>query len=285
VTQPVRVRYTMPWSDQRRPLGRHVNHDPRSLRFAHPVLPRSALAPQRWPRRCPVLDQGDLGSCTGNAAAGWVGTDNAARQGRSDVTEDLAVQLYKAATRLDGFDGEYPPTDSGSDGVSVTKALQQVGYVTGYTHGFTLAALATALQTGPALIGIPWYESMFTPDSDGRIPVVVESGLAGGHELIVDQYEPGTTPTLDRYRITNSWGQDWGTGGRGYFTGGWLRILLAEGGDVTIPAAAPAPTPTPAVDADRNLAAVLHSWVVERHTGGNAVTARAAKTWLNAKGL
>lgn len=288
MTQPDRVRYLLPWTDDRPRLGRgrHVNHDPRSLRFAHPVLPRAALAAQHWTRRCPVLDQGSIGSCTGQAAAGWIGTDNAARQGRADVTEDLAVQLYEAATRLDPYDGAYPPDDTGSDGVSVTKALQQAGYVTSYTHGFSLQALATALQTGPALIGVSWYESQFDPAADGAIRVDPTSGLAGGHELVVDSYEPGPTSARDRYWVTNSWGQGWGRSGRAYFTGADLAALLSDDGDVTVPAAVvtPAPTPAPA-DADATFATALRPWVAERHTGANARTATAAKSWLAAKGL
>jgi hypothetical protein len=286
VTQPSGTRYTLPWSDDRPRLGRHVNHDPRSLRYPHPVLPRSAIASQHWTRRCPVLDQGDLGSCTGQAAAGWIGTDNTIRQGRADVTEDLAVQLYEAATRLDSFDGEYPPTDSGSDGVSVTKALQRAGYVTAYTHGFSLRALDTALQVGPALIGIPWYQSQFDPASDGRIRVDTTSGLAGGHELIVDQVVATTAGVVTQYWVTNSWSQDWGVGGRGYFTAADLATLLADDGDVTVPAALTAPGPSPApVDADATFAAALHPWVATHHIGANGRAAAAARTWLAAKDL
>lgn len=265
-------------------FGRHVQHDPRSLRYAHGVMPRSALVAQSWTRRCGVLDQGSLGSCCGNAAAGWVGTDNATRQGFRTVDEDLALKLYHLATQVDEFDGEYPPTDTGSSGIGAAKALQEAGFISGYTHGFTLQALASALQLGPALIGIPWYQDMFEPAADGRIHVDRSTGLAGGHELVVDQYEPGPDDNRDRYWITNSWGQGWGAGGRGYFTGNDLAILLREDGDVTVPTPVTAPAPAP-TDADQTLATALHPWVDHRHTGANAAAARAARVWLNVKGL
>src|SRR5690349_3550882 len=65
-----RVTYVRP-ADPR--LGRHVNHDPRSRRF--PV--RTAPVPLRTvehERHVGVFQQGDLGSCTGNAALGCMAT-------------------------------------------------------------------------------------------------------------------------------------------------------------------------------------------------------------------
>lgn len=272
----------IPATDPR--LKRHVQHDDRSLAFAAPVIPRSALQPQHWPRRCAVLDQGSIGSCTGQAAAGWLGTDNAARPGRADVTEATALDLYHWATVLDDFDGTYPPTDTGSSGLGAAKALQHEGDCTGYTHAFVLAALNTALQTGPVLAGTVWHESMFDPGSDGRIPVDTRSAVAGGHEYLIDGYEPRSGPD-DRYWITNSWGTGWAQQGRAWFTGADLAALLADDGDVTVPAAAVV-TPQP-VDADHAFAAALrqYGWVTARHTGGNAYVATQGRAWLAAKGL
>ena len=276
-------RRLIPSTDPR--LNRHVEHDDRSLAFAAPVIPRSAIQAHHWPRRCVVLDQLRIGSCVGNAFAGWVGTDNAVRQGRADVTEDTALDLYRRATRLDEFDGQWEPDDTGSSGLGGAKALQQAGYATSYTHAFALAALATALQSGPALIGVAWYQSMYDPAPDGRISVDPRSALAGGHELIVDTFEPLTGPD-DRYWITNSWSVSWAQEGRAYFTSADLATLLADDGDVTVPAALATPAPVPQ-DADTVFAAQLHAggWLSNRHTGANADVARAAKTWLTAKGL
>jgi hypothetical protein len=268
----------IPATDPR--LKRHVEHDDRSLAFAAPVLPRSALQPQQWTRRCPVFDQGSLGSCCGEAAAGWVGTDNAARPGHPGIDQTTAEDLYHLATTLDEFDGTWRPDDTGSSGLGAAKALKAAGYITGYTHAFTLRALATALQTGPALIGILWYQSMFDPHADGRIPVNTASGLAGGHELCVDGYTPMTDPASDRYWLTNSWGTGWGVDGRAYFTGADLALLLADDGDVTIPAAAAVPA-----GADGAFAAALRPWVAQRHCGSNRRAADAAQVWLTAKEL
>ncbi len=269
------------------PLGRHVQLDPRSLAFAGPVLPRSVIQSVTWTRRCPVLDQGQLGSCTGDAAAGWVGTDNAARPGQPGIDQTTAEDLYHLATTLDEFPGVWRPDDSGSSGLGAVKALKAAGYIGAYTHAFSLAALATALQSGPALIGVPWYNSSFDPAGDGRIPVDTSTGLAGGHELCVDAYER-RNGVDDRYWVTNSWGESWGVAGRAYFTALDLALLLTDDGDVTVPTPAAAPTPPlPPLDADAVFAGQLRAggWLTNRHTGENAAVARAAKTWLTDRGL
>ena len=230
-----------------RGLGRHIQHDPRSLEFAAPVLPRSALRSVRWTRRAPVFDQGQTSSCTGNAAAGWVVTDNAARPGQTEVAgrtvdESYALEVvYHLATELDEFAGEYPPDDEGSSGLGAAKALRTLGLCSSYTHAFTLQALESALQSGPVLVGVTWYNSMFDPATDGVVPVVPSSGQAGGHELCVDELDL----ERDRVGFTNSWGDGWGVGGRGYFRLADLSVLLADGGDVTVPAAPAVPGPTP----------------------------------------
>lgn len=248
-------------------LGRQVEHDPRSLAYAHGVLPKSAIQSVDWQRRAPILDQGQLGSCTGNAAAGLLGTDNNAEHGATTVTitaagaaasqgifaageytvdEQFAVDLYELATRLDSIPGQYPPTDTGSSGLGVAKALQALGLASGYSHGFSLQALQSALQSGPILIGIEWLNSMFTPDSSGLIPVDRSSGVAGGHELCLSAYDQAA----GRYRVDNSWGTSWGVAGSGWLAEADLSWLLSQQGDVTVPQlvsipAPPAPAPSP----------------------------------------
>lgn len=233
-------------------LGRHVEHDPASLAYAAPVLPKSALRSVEWTRRILVLDQGQLGSCTGNAATGALGTDSAGRTAQTSVTisaagaaasrgrfaagrhlldEGFARSLYSLATELDSVPGAFPPEDTGSSGLGVAKALRALGLAAGYRHAFHLQALTSALQTSPVIIGIPWLQSMFEPGTDGRLTVDPASGVAGGHEVEIAQYDA----TNGEYWITNSWGISWGQQGRAYLTAADLRWLLAQHGDVTIP--------------------------------------------------
>jgi hypothetical protein len=265
-------------------LGRHVHHDPRSLAYAHGVLPKSVIKSVEWARRIPILDQGNLGSCTGNAGTGVLGTDSAGRTATTSVTisaagaaashglftagshvldEVFAVSLYSLATILDTFAGQYPPTDTGSSGLGVAKALKALGLAGSYSHAFSIAALNSALQAGPVMIGIEWLKSMFDTATDGRILVDHASGVAGGHELELSRYDAAT----GEYWIDNSWSETWGAGGLAYFTTADLSWLLAQSGDVTVPQLTTAPTPTPPpvpADADKTFATAAHTWLTSK---------------------
>lgn len=259
-------------------LGRRVEHDPRSVYYAVGVRPKSAISSVSWIRRAPVFDQGDLGSCTGNAAAGLVGTDTINRHGLTvtpinlpsvvsvPVDEALAVRVYSLATTLDEFSGQYPPTDTGSSGIGVAKALAKLGLAGSYKHAFSISALQSALQTGPVMVGIKWLESMFSTTSPDPATALVtvdrSSAVAGGHEFVVDAYDKA----LARYRMTNSWGLSWGVNGQAWFTEADLKWLLSDSGDVTQPVfvADPPPTPGPAVVDDATLWATSKAWAAAK---------------------
>lgn len=259
-------------------LGRHVEHDPRSLAYAHGVLPKSAIKSVEWTRRIPILDQGNLGSCTGNAGTGLLGTDSAGRTastkvtitpagaaashgvfvaGTYDLDEAFAVWLYKLATILDGVSGTYPPDDTGSTGIGVAKALKALGLAGSYTHAFSIAALNSAVQYGGVLIGIVWPQSAFDTANDGRILVDKTSPIAGGHELELCKYDAAA----GEYWVPNSWNTTWGDKGWGYFTAADLAWLLSQQGDVTVPSltGSPAPTPGPAAPSGAQVAASVRS--------------------------
>jgi hypothetical protein len=213
-------------------LGRLVEHDERSRLYqaAQAGTQRSVL----WAHHAPVLDQGQLGSCTGNALAQCLNTDyfTTSRKGRY-LTETDAVELYSSATKLDGIPGNtYPPTDGGSSGLGVCKAGKKLGYLTGYKHTFSFTSFTAALQLQPVIVGTSWYEGMFKTDRDGFVKPV--GALAGGHEYAVIgvQYETQVLTFLQ------SWGSSWGLSGRFHMTFAAFQTLLADQGDATAPVGA-----------------------------------------------
>ena len=124
-------------------LGRIVQHDPRSRQYAFKAPARVALVSKRHHRWIEVLDQGNLGSCTGNAGTGALGSDPLFPTlvphyvAASELNESAAVKLYSDATAIDEWAGEYPPEDTGSSGLAIAKVLKSRGWISGYQHTFT----------------------------------------------------------------------------------------------------------------------------------------------------
>jgi len=251
-------------------LGRHVEHDPRSR--AYPVS--EDLFPSTYTSAVhkvaiPVLDQGQLGACTGNAAEGLIGSDpvypavplDLPARPTADAAADeaQAVALYSAATRLDGIHGQYPPLDTGSTGLAVAKAARRLGLISGYQHAFSLDATLKALAVTPLIIGVHWYQGFDHPDTTGR--VAISGDVRGGHEFLLYGVDAEQRTVLAR----NSWGVKFGI--EGCFSFGWddLGQLLDEQGDVTlfVPLGSPAPTPNAAADpeaVDRALVTAFEAW-------------------------
>lgn len=253
--------YRYPRTESPFGLGRHIRHDPASARFGVAVRPRSAIRSVAWPRRTPILDQAKIGCCVPNAGTGLLGTDATGYTGQSTLTvpkadskgefkagsawsadEVFALNAYRLVTRLDSYPGQWEPDDTGSDGLTMAKALVMLGLADVYQHAFSYAALVSGLQDRGAIIGSRWDNDMFQPAADGRITPNKASGVAGGHEYLVREFDA----VNDRVWIDNSWGESWGLGGRAYMTGADLTALLKDGGDVTFPhlvGSAPLPVP------------------------------------------
>ena len=227
------------WSDTPYPLGRNINHDPRSLNFMVEAPASVTPVSKTWRRYTPILDQGPLGSCTGNAMCGLLGTApfygtlHDLRYAWSNplrLDEALAVALYSRATAIDPFSGEYPPDDTGSDGLSVTKAAIERGLISSrYLHITSLDAAHAAIATSPFIVGTNWYEDMFYPSTSGVVKI--GGAVAGGHE-----YEClGYSTYYKRWKFANSWGTGWAKSGYFYMTNDTLAQLLSEQGDATVP--------------------------------------------------
>lgn len=280
----------IPTDDPR--LGRIVQHDPRSRAYAFKAPRRLELVSKRHRRWIPVLDQGYLGSCTGNAGIGNMGSDPFYHNFTSDtlLDESAAIKLYSDATVIDEWEGSYPPDDTGSSGLAIAKVLKGRGWISGYQHTFTFDDMKAALQNGPVLLGINWYNNFYDPSYDGELTVASDDSVAGGHEIVVDEIDVENK----RIWITNSWGENWGVDGRAWFSWETMERLLHEDGDVVVlvPIDQPAPQPTPseptdeaASVADEALWEAVKVWANSRRYGENRKATKAVKEWAAKKGL
>lgn len=283
----------IPTDDPR--LGRNVYHDPRSRLYAYHAPRHAAFVSKRHNRFIPVLDQGSLGSCTGNTGLGACGTApfyDTLDEIVDDWSQSVAVSIYSDATKIDPFTGTYPPTDTGSNGLSVAKVLKSRGWISGYKHIFSSHDLKGALQEGPVMLGINWYSSFYHPESDGQLVIKPGASVSGGHEILIDEIDMEN----ERYWITNSWGRGWGEEGRAYFTFETMDRLLREDGDlvVLVPITEPAPEPTPSepevVEEDTDLVDealwnVAKHWIFQRHPRKDIFVAKALYDWARSKGL
>lgn len=241
-----------------KPLGRGVRHDPESLRFLIP--PRAALATSLlWDHKIRILRQW-VGSCTGHASVANLGCEPffSTVNTLATLDDDLAMHFYAIATGIDPYLGTFPPTDTGSDGLSVAKAVRLDGLILGYKHATSIDGLITALQFGPVITGNEWQEAMDNPQSDGLIRVGGE--LRGGHEWCWR----GVDLERKRFRGIQSWGEDWADHGYFDMTFDDVDYLLHRQGDITqfVPLTSVPPTPKPVTptQADLDLIAKMDPW-------------------------
>jgi len=186
------------------------------------------------------LDQGSLGSCTGNAT-----THCKCSQPYTGVlTETDAVNCYHLATIADDSEipGHYPPNDTGSTGWFAMQAAIQLGWFSSASMAVGLTAVLQCLQTRPGITGIDWYEGFDEPDANGF--VFPTGRIRGGHEIglvacvIVLGANGLIDPKASYIVFQNSWGASYGVtydGRDGCFkmTLETYELILASGGDAT----------------------------------------------------
>lgn len=227
-------------------LGRNVVHDSRNK--AYPWMRKSrSLTSQLWPRRIPILNQGQTSSCTGNAQTGALGSDPCFGVLPAPVPhlDEAFAQdvIYSGAETIDG-DGPFPPNDNGSSGPSAAQVAKNLGYISGYWHCFSLSDFLDALEDHPVCVGSNWYTSMDVPDSSGLVTISPDATIRGGHEYLSRGKDVGD----QLVHFDNSWGPTWGPL-QGSFLMSYATIerLLGEQGDATVslPRTCPKPVPVP----------------------------------------
>lgn len=229
------------------------NHPPRTfkvvrsaasdtdMKFAAISQPISALPSKvdLRPSCPPVYDQGDLGSCTGNAIAAAVEFDMM-KQGETaiapsrlfiyynervmegDVGQDNGAQIRDGITSIatngvcdealwpyDPSQFTVKPSDAAYSNAQAHKATKY------YTLGIDLAEIKQALAQGyPIVFGMQVFPSMQSEHvaETGVVPMPGPYEQSeGGHCVLIVGYSDDTSKLI----VRNSWGDGWGN--EGYF--------------------------------------------------------------------
>lgn len=223
-----------------RRLGRHVVHDPRSRDF--PAAKASRIISVNHAAVGLPLDQGDVGSCTGNAAVAALNSEpyfsslqrSADRNmtARPPFTETDALTFYHLETKAHPKDGIYPPADPGGSGLWVAKVLKNLGLISGYSHAFGIEHALLALVKRPCIFGVNWYDSFDYPGKkSGLVAISPGAKVDGGHEICADAIDAENRLVW----FWQSWGK-WGYQNSGRFCMSFdtLDRLLQEQGDCTV---------------------------------------------------
>jgi len=191
----------------------------------------------------PIVDQGQLGSCTANAIASGLREYWEEKTGK--LTPLSRLWLYWQERNIEGSVNE----DAGAMIRDGMKILQQIGCapesdwpydiakfaqtptfqstmnatpfkIIEYHRITNLISLKTALASGyPVVIGIDVYES-FESDKVAQTGIVPmpkrREKLLGGHAVLAVGYKDNPRSKTKGYvTVRNSWGESWGD--KGYF--------------------------------------------------------------------
>jgi len=186
-----------------------------------------------------VLDQGSEGSCVGHGSAHALMSDPIAH---SWLDHPLAYRIYEGARRRDEWAGEDYEGTSVLGGCQYLKDARMIE-----KYLWCLSAVQVAFMIGvkrrAVIMGCDWYNGMWDTDANGFIHPT--GGIVGGHCVDVDECrvawldrsQPHDNANFDWLNTyvggPNSWGPDWGVGGR------WKMSLidfakLVPGGDFAV---------------------------------------------------
>lgn len=173
-----------------------------------------------WNAECVILDQGNTGHCVGFTGA--------------DLMQ--AMPFYDKVENQNGHDIYYqckildnePNEENGSYVRTLMLALRDNGIIKTFaatTSVDTVKEFVTNPNGGPLAVGIGWTDSMFYPDSDGRVHPVGSD--VGGHAISEVWYDADN----DRHWFPNHWGLGWGVEGMFYLTSADLANRLEDDGE------------------------------------------------------
>jgi C1A family cysteine protease len=209
----------------------------------------------------PVEDQGNIGSCTANAAVGLV--EYYQKRAYGNYVDASRLFVYKVTRDLLHLTG-----DSGAFLRTAMKTLVVFGAPpeeywpykeadfdrepTAFCYSFAasyraiqyyrhdnpsqttvqmLASIKDYLASGhPSMFGFTVYNSIWDAE-DGMIPYPSSSDrVAGGHAVVVVGYDDSVKIGSKKgaLLIRNSWGKDWGDKGYGYLPYAYVEDGLAD---------------------------------------------------------
>jgi len=213
-------------------------HDERSRDYpVRAALPSSVVRKRKsWYVPKPVIDQGREGACVG---FGWTNELRALPVSIKfpDPTA-TALGIYRQAKLMDEWAGE---DYEGTSVLAGAKVAQSMGFISMYRWAFGIDdVIDTIVTSGPVVLGIPWYDSMYGTRKSGLIDV--SGSLVGGHCILATGYNPkarfiseGFGQKFEIIRLRNSWGSDYGVNGDGFIRVEDLSRLLSEGGEACVP--------------------------------------------------
>jgi hypothetical protein len=194
----------------------------------------------------PVFNQGNLGSCTGNASATmWAFVHGGGPYSRlqiyydermieGTVKQDAGAQIRDAikvlATNGAGPEADWPYIEKNFAKAppirEVQEALENRAVV--YSRLQTRKDFRECLSQGfPFIIGFTVYDSFESEDvaQDGIVPMPDPfESLVGGHAICVIGYNTDIHGG-DYYEVRNSWGEDWGDEGNFWIPAEYLEDL------------------------------------------------------------
>lgn len=121
----------------------------------------------------------------------------------------------------------------------MAERLKVRGEITGFYWCDNPDQLRNAvLSIGSVAVGTLWYNSMFDPVdrySNKYIVVDPSSGLAGGHEYLINGINLNPSSGKPFYRMKNSWGTSWGkSGGARINCEDLENLIFARDGDACV---------------------------------------------------
>lgn len=202
-------------------LGRWVAPDERDESFPLRQLFDDVSLPRyKYWRTGPVLDQGNTSSCVGHSWRQFLSSSPMMTRTGPD-----AYSIYRECQDL--YD-EWPGAEPDYYGTSVragAKCLTARGHLMSYLWSWDADEIMRFVLTkGSVILGTDWHRAMFTPDAGGFIRP--EGPVEGGHAYLVS----GANRERGVFRITNSWGTEWGQEGRAWLSGEDLQKLM-DGGE------------------------------------------------------